>query len=998
MSEQSFQPSDIKPGAESPKNRIYLLSLLFIILGLPTATLAEQLQITETIGDHNSTSSVVNVVHPTNSTPQPTESTNLLSSPQLKESPDPSIAPIPQLAEITKPSQNPHPPKSKPATPQLAEIGNPTPTPKPSGISANPSESQILLLGLIVNGQVVVESIRVRGKEDGEKAVDFDSWLVPLDDLRKPLKIQTFDLPGGGIEVTAPTIKGRYRLQNFSTDKQLGTVISIADLKAITGSPVTFDILKYALDIKLPEERPVFKRPTITDNTTLTDGLPANPPQRITLSAIEQRINTNGGDNRDTTTNGELRAVGNIYDTSWYLRLNQPTLDKPDTWNIAEANIIRQQPKADLIIGSQVPFWRRRGGHGTYWGFTSITRQGFAPPSQNYGGDFLVTDRLQSRRVGRTITGQAAPGSIVRLVRGGSLDPIDEILVDNSGVFRFDNVIVSGSQEFFGQDYRVLIYPKGELLTNPQIIIPKFTTTPGQLPQGASAWVLTGGGNLISRNTFGDFDEYQGGALYRTGISESLTVGVGIAQDRGWLGIGEIFWQPNNIPLEVALFTAAGTNTDFIGRLNYRPTSDFYINANTDNTSTRVDARWRINSNFSALTNYDTLRGISVGGEYLTSSLNSSTFLRGTIDDQGRTKLFANQRLDRWQASLQSNEANLVGQLSYKLTDAPNSDSGHRLIAGYQVNQQSGAFGSNSLTSLTWQYRSPGRASDGSYAWQSDVGYSWTSFGSGFSAGAEMALIPGWRLRGNYRGVSETSNQADFSLSVVTTFQVDGGIRGTDSRIDELRNQGRVEITAFYDTNQNGIQDAGEQTYWDPLLVKINQSDLTYYRNKLEDNTSTLSLAPGSYRIDIDPAGYPPNYRSAMQPLRIEVVASGLVRVAIPLTPSYVVTGVLTDQKGQPIADSRIEIISTDNKFKTDSITNNSGLFYLEGLGSGSYTFKVGSYPVSPANLKISPTTKPLQEINLSIELPPEMPQPKEEKKTMNSGINKLLLFGDRHK
>ncbi len=847
-------------------------------------------------------------------------------------------------------------------------------------VTGNSSESQLLLLGLIINGKVVVESIRVRGREDGEKAVNFDSWLVPLEDLRKPLKLEISRLPGGEIEVSAPTIKGKYRLVNTITDNQLGTVISIADLRAIAGVPVTFDIYKYALVIDFPEET-IRRRPQVIEPVPVTEGLPIISPPAISLNAIEQRVNVNGGEGRDTNTSGELRAVGNILDTSWSVRLDQPTLDQPQTWNIAEASVIRQQPGSDIVAGSQIPFWRRRGGGESYWGLTYVGRQGFVPPTQDFGAEFLVTDRLQSRRVGRSISGQATPGSIVKLVRGGSQDTLDEVLVNSSGIFRFDNVVVSSSgQDAFGQDYQLLIYPKGELLNNPEIRLPQFTTTPGQLPQGASAWVASGGANRVTNGTFGDFNEYRGGALYRRGLSESLTVGLGVAYDRGVLGVGEVFWQPNDLPLEVALFTAAGTNTDFVGRLSYRPSPDFYLNANSDNTSTRTNTRWRLNSNLSALGEYDTLRGARAGVEYIANSLNSSTFATATIDDQARTAVSVNQRLDRWQVSLLRNESNLVGQVAYQLTDAPSSQYGHRLIAGYQLSQQRETNNqprNDSITSLTWQYRSPDLTSYGTSAWQLELGYNWGNSGSGISAGVNLDLIPGWRLQGNYRGIRENSNQSDFSVALVTTLLFDGGARGTQNQISDLRTFGRIEATAFFDTNQNGRQDRGEQNYWDPLLLRINQNSLSFYRTRVEGQTGVVTLPPGSYRVDIDPSGYPPNYRSKIESQRMDVVASGTTRIAIPLTPSYTVTGVLKDQNGNLVADTRVELLSADGKVVTDSVTNSAGLFYLESLGQGQYKFKVGEFPVSPTGLKIDSTTKPLQEITLTVQLSSPSPQPK---------------------
>jgi Carboxypeptidase regulatory-like domain len=342
----------------------------------------------------------------------------------------------------------------------------------------------------------------------------------------------------------------------------------------------------------------------------------------------------------------------------------------------------------------------------------------------------------------------------------------------------------------------------------------------------------------------------------------------------------------------------------------------------------------------------------------------------------------------------------LVGQISYQLTDAPASQYGHRLLAGYQIGQQTTttniATNNNSLTTIGWQYRSPELTSDGSSIWQTELGYSWSSFGSGFSAGADLALFAGWRLRGNYRGVSDTSNQADFSLGLVTTLLFDGNVRGTNDRITDLRTFGRLQATAFFDDNLNGIQDSGEKSYWDPLLLRINENELSYYRNQVEGSTGVVSLQPGSYRVDVDPAGYPPNYRSVTPPQRVDIVASGISRVSIPLTPAYIVTGTLKDQNNNPIADARVEIIGADGRSKADSITNGAGLFYLEDLGQGEYKFKVSNYPIAPATIKIDATSKPLQEITLTVQLPQQTPEPKE-KSAESSSLNRLMLFEDRH-
>ncbi len=171
--------------------------------------------------------------------------------------------------------------------------------------------------------------------------------------------------------------------------------------------------------------------------------------------------------------------MGNILDADWYLRVDQPQFDRTNNWNISDLVITRQRPQNDLVIGSQLPFWcRQNNTGGTYWGGTTISREGFTPPVQLSGSDFLVNDRLQSSRVARSIIGQAALGTLVQLVRGSQIQVLQEILVDSSGVYRFDNIIVgNGNDGNFGQDYRVLVYPNGQLTSNPEIRTAQFSTT-----------------------------------------------------------------------------------------------------------------------------------------------------------------------------------------------------------------------------------------------------------------------------------------------------------------------------------------------------------------------------------------------------------------------------------------------------------------------------------------------------------------------------------------
>ena len=843
-----------------------------------------------------------------------------------------------------------------------------------------PQGDRTLPVGLNINGKNILPSMNVRGREDGEKAVDFERWLLPFDEVIEALKFKTTEQASGQIEISSPLFKFELAIGKVGKDRQLGRTISVKDLNTIPGITAKFDINKYAIDLSIPS----FDRDTATsiiEQPIIVDGLPAARPVGWGLGAIQERINTSGQNGSAGTTQGELKAIGNIFDANWYIRVDQSQLDQPKNWNISDGVIIRQRPQADIVVGSQIPFWRRQTNQsGTYWGGTSIWREGFTPPVQLSGSDFLLTERLQSSRVGRSIVGQAFPGTLVQLVRGSQIVPLKEILVDSSGTYRFDDIIVgNGIDNTFGQDYRVLLYPNGQLTANPEIRPAQFVTTPGQIPTGASALVLSAGANRISSGNFGNFDAAQGGVLYRRGVSETLTVGVGSAFDKEVLGVGEVFWQPNNIPLQVAFSATTGKQWDILGRFDYRPSTDFSLTGNTDQFSSRTDANWKLTPNFTAISSYDSRRGTSIGGQY--SSNNSrynSTYLRAEIDNQARLRFGVNQRLNNWQASHQSNESATTTQVTYNLNgNLTTIDTGNELVATYQTNSQANTNPNSSpyFSSLVWRYRAPERTADGRYLWQTELGYGLNNLGSGPVAALDLNLIPGFGLRGSYRGVSENGRNS-YAIELNTTLLTSTGIQGTDARIEDLRALGQVQLTAFIDTNGNGRQDANEKSYYDPLLFKINQKPLKNFRVIDGINSATIKLPPDSYRVDIDPSGYPVNYRSSIDAIRLDVAAGNLTPISVPLVPAYVYTGEVKDKAGKPVSGARVEAISTKNRTKISSITNDAGVYYLEGLEQGEYILKISDLSATPDRLKITPASQPIQEINLIVDIPAENTPP----------------------
>lgn len=875
---------------------------------------------------------------------------------------------------IEKPQQLSPPVIPEPKV-EITRQSVPTIVPAPIKTGGSP-----LSVGLILNDISVLDGINVRGYEDGEKAVDFDRWLIPFDETIKALGIKIKQVgKADTIELISASFRVNFDTRKLIDDPVLGRSISIEDLQSIGTIKAEFDLYKYAIAIKIPTRSSTDA--SINSDTTIDlDGLPIVSTGKIGIGAIQQRSNVSGASNSETRTSGELRAVGNIGTGTWQIRIDQPTLGEIDNWNLNSATAIFPSNTTDLAIGSQQPFWGQADiQNGSYWGVTAIARSGFVPPVTT-SSEFNVSDRLQASRVGRSAIGQAAPGTLVQLVRSLNTEVVKEVLVDSSGTYRFENIIVGTvGDDTLGRDYRLLLYPRGQLTASPEIRDVQFTTLLGQLPTGASAWVASVGGNRITAGQFGNFDAVKGGVLYRHGVSESLTVGIGSIYDDGTRGVGEVLFQPTGIPLEVAGSIVTGANPLVLGRLNYQPSGQFNLSANVDRLSTRSDLNWRLSPGFAAIASYDSQSGTRVGGEFNARDRRNSTAIRATIDNRTRINWTARQAFDKWQIGYQANDVSSLGEISYRMPIDAQELGEHQIGAAYQTNtsEQTTTF-----ASLSWKYRSPARNSSGRSLWQSEFGYGQSIFGGGILAGIDYSIAPGWEVRGRYRGASESTNGSDFAVELTTTLQTQGGIQGTDRSIEDFATLGQVKIVPFFDRNGNGRQDSGEEGYTDPLLLEINRKSLRNFQAQTNGLISTLQLTPGSYRLDLNPAGFPISHRSKSAAVQIDVVAGATTEIPVPLISAYAITGVATNSAGAKIVGGRVEAISVTNGEKYTSVTNDSGIYYLEGLDQGEYQLSISGLPTKMADctsacnerVRIAATNNPVLELNLIVPSAPNTP------------------------
>ncbi|MEB3178960.1 MAG: carboxypeptidase-like regulatory domain-containing protein [Nostocaceae cyanobacterium] len=834
------------------------------------------------------------------------------------------------------------------------------------------AEPQTFPVGLNIKDFNAIKSILIRGKEDGEKAINFENWLIPYDAVVSALKLDIKPVDENILEVRSPGLVTRIDKRNLRNDPELGLVFSIKDLQTLFGVPAEFDINEYAIKLLPPWLNLAGDNIGEVETPVVLEGLPRVNSPKASLTAIEQRTNVDKTGEFPASYRGELRAVGTIFGGSWYLRANQPRLFESKTWNIGELRYQRQTDKADYIIGSQPAFWSSQGT-GDYWGVTTIQRWGFKPQVQLFG-ESSINQRLTASQLGRTISGKAEPGTLVRLVQGFGDRVIGEVLVDSSGIYRFDNV-KEDKQSFIG-NYRVLLYPQGRLSETPEVRDISLSSVSGQLPKGGTALVVSGGvrREMTSSDEFnplGNFSDFRGGVATRWGVTEDLTVGVGGVYEDSWRGLGEIFYQPQGIPLQVAVSALTGddeSSGEINADINYRPSDKFTARFNSDRFSSRFGVDWEVAKGVTLLGSTDSRDGAVSGGLRLGfGGRNWFTSTSATYDSKDRFRWNSYNRLQQLELTSNGNEVGSRSQLSYNLSgDNLFYSTGNSLFVGYDTSKA--VKDNDNLTSVGWRYRSKQRATDGVSMWETSLGYGFGSQGSGIIASLQTAAIPGILLRANYQGVGINSSDSRFGIELVSSFNTLGGIRPGDRRSDYFRTQGGLLIQPFFDKNNNSKRDKGEEIYSDrpDLLMIINNKPLKFFTTQTESDGTIVRLTPGTYRLDFDPAGFPIDWQTNTDALAIDVVAGSYTPISVPLVRAYTRSGIVTNAQGDPVGGARVEAIGSDGK-RIFSVTNGAGVYYLERLQKGEYKLEINGTLAKDSTLKLEESSELFQELNLQL-------------------------------
>ncbi|MEO0768954.1 MAG: carboxypeptidase-like regulatory domain-containing protein [Cyanobacteria bacterium J06649_4] len=728
------------------------------------------------------------------------------------------------------------------------------------------------------------------------------------------------------------------------------------------GVPVEFDVIEYAVVLSPPWLNQPRSSPLQTDLPVIVEGLPTVASPRFSISAMRQRTTISGRGNNleQITTQGDLSITGNALGGSWYVRTEQPEIGDRTTWRFSEAQYLQQTDSADYVIGSQPTFWPNQGS-GSYWGATTIQRFGFEPMSPGHGG-FSPQRRLQSDGIGRTIAGEATPGSVAQLVIGSSNIVVDEVLVDSSGVYRFEQVSTAKVRQF-----QVRLYPNGQLTAEPEIRRAEFLALPGQLTAGSSALLLSAGARQHSNGAFtGRFQDPTGGLAYRWGASEDLTLGIGAVYDESLLGFSELLYQPANAPLRVAISTLAGAQgLRYNANAYYNPSSRFDLTLSSDELSQRFRANWRVGPKFTMRASGNTRENaLSIGAS---ASINRRNFFlsgSGDLDTNGNLRWSLNSKWNRLRLSHRGNELTTNTELSYAFSRLPSA--GLTAFLAYDTRQLNTT--QSDFFQVGTRYRSYQRNQRGLNLWQFNLGYGVGSAGQGIQLAASTTAIPGLTMQARYQAISAFSDQPTFSVEISPTFNLQPALSLSDTTPETLRGRGSILVQPFFDTNNNGVKDESETVYTEDtdLLVLIDNQSAQRFSPNITSQGLIVHTEPGTHRLDLDPAGYPLDWKPTQRAYAVDVTAGGQTLVSLPLSQAYTLVGSVVNEQNEPISGATIEAVAQQGELPSaSSVTNRAGVFLLEGLSQDAYQLLINGQPAQPGEIEFHIDSPTFQELNL---------------------------------
>lgn len=673
------------------------------------------------------------------------------------------------------------------------------------------------------------------------------------------------------------------------------------------------------------------------------DALPPN----TAFSTLQQELNittySGNTDIRSSTLLGGRLAGG-----AWRARLENDFENIP---NLTEYFFYRRDGQFRYQIGKQQlglnPLLDGLSLTGLQFGYTNL-------PADKFNSGYSANELLPRRsRAVQSFRGSAPPASLVQLRLGSTI--ISQQQVGFAGQYEFLDVNLPVAQS---NEIEILIFDRNNLRIPREIRTVRINASDLLLPAGGNVQLAGLGltGNLAQTSLLGDSrfqlqNEGQLAGFYqlRQGLSENLTFEGGVqALPETLQAQAGLIWRLANPAI---LSASVGSSNDKVG---YSADLDIQldrlrINANSQSLPQRYFANFRSTRelyNHSLEVKYNFSNRFDVGfiARNRQSENDSTNYIMPTFTARPFSSLSLSGRPDLdgrylFNAYFQPSFSTRLSFNTYG--DVYVSDLLYKLNNNYQLSF-GGEFGGNDAARYTARI---GYSPNDFRAFGWNIGLGVTADGQiGPVAGASMQVLPGLLGRIEYQGIPSRSlsylggfGDDRLSISLVSDLSFGGGRVAPSWSGGVGKERGAI-------SGQLALAQARGN-------FDLSGSNIRVYnkRNEFVGAATTDSkggfmvgnLPEGTYIVELEPDELPVELSVPKTSLIAQVANSAVTRLDFPLRIEFGLAGKVTDVAGQPISEVRVELTNLQGARVMSALTDQFGLYRLDGVPVGKYTLRV---------------------------------------------------------
>ncbi|WP_026734436.1 carboxypeptidase-like regulatory domain-containing protein [Fischerella sp. PCC 9605] len=795
---------------------------------------------------------------------------------------------------------------------------------------------------ILATAKSLLVGVFINEREVGSLEVipEGNTLLIPLDDFAQ---IADLEVEKTEDKIQLKTPLGVVTLTEADFKKIEGiTYISDTFLKENLLTNIELKTSDLALNVDLPWRR------SGGQSGQAIDLQPEVRPPSSGLSNLRQELNYHDNSGRTNWRTSTLLG-GRLAGGAWRLRLDNNFVNNPQ---LSEYFYFKRSGQFLYQIGKQQlalnPVLSGLNLTGLQFGYTNLSADRF---NTSYSASELLPRRSQPTQ---TFRGVVPPASFVQLRVGGVV--LAQQQVGLGGEYDFQDVRLPIGQT---SDIELLVYERNNLSVPIEIRSLSLNSSDLLLPASGNLQLAGLGvtGNWLQNSLFDDFNSTQAGKFagfyqIRQGVSNDLTLeaGVQVLPETTQAQVGFAWRLASPLILSANVGTSAGelaykADLDFqLSNWRILGTSELYpkgylASFNTDNGRDRqnhsLDASYKFSDDFTLGLIARSYQSLNIDSSYIlpTFFLRPARNLsfRGSPNYSGDYVFGATYQPTRNSRLL----FNAYG-------DIYTSDFSYDLNRQYRL-----SFGTESGGDLATRYTlTLGRNAQtlSGLSWRLGLGYREGEIGP--FVGASMRILPGLfasidyqGIPSRYRNIVGSIGDDRLTISLISDLSFAGGSLAPAEYSSISKDRGAIAGRIIVEGGRKNTDLSGG------IIQVYNNRGRNVGAAKIDSqgNFFVGNLREGVYVVQLDPDELPIEIALRKTSIVAEVASSAVTKLDFPVGLEYGLAGRITDVSGQPMAQVQVELVGADGKPITSAVTDESGLYRLDGVPVGKYTLQIPS-------------------------------------------------------